>query len=108
MARVKHVLIVGASRGLGFELCRVALSSQVRVTAIARPPAPALHELRSPHEGALTIAFADVCSDAELRTAAAGLGDARFDAIVYNAAIHRGGDDILEASAEDMLSTLDV
>jgi NAD(P)-dependent dehydrogenase (short-subunit alcohol dehydrogenase family) len=86
----------------------VALSASTRVTAVARPPAPALQELRAQHEAALTIAFADVCSDAELRAAAEGLGDARFDGIVYNAAIHRGGDDILEASADDMLSTLDV
>jgi NAD(P)-dependent dehydrogenase (short-subunit alcohol dehydrogenase family) len=108
MAGVEHVLIVGASRGLGFELTRFAVSGSTRVTAIARPPAPALQELRAKHEGALTVGFADVRSDAELRAAAEGLGDARFDAIVYNAAIHRGGDDILEASADDMLLTLDV
>ncbi len=42
MAGVEHVLIVGASRGLGFELTRVAVGGSTRVTAIARPPAPAL------------------------------------------------------------------
>jgi NAD(P)-dependent dehydrogenase (short-subunit alcohol dehydrogenase family) len=108
MSDVKHVLIVGASRGLGFELTRVASSGSTRVTAIARPPAPALQELRAQNPAGLTVGFADVRSDAELHAAAEALGDACFDAIVYNAAIHRGGDDILEASADEMLSTLDV
>jgi NAD(P)-dependent dehydrogenase (short-subunit alcohol dehydrogenase family) len=108
MRAVEHVLIAGASRGLGIELARVASSAGVRVTAIARPPAPALQELRAKYPAAVTVGFADVQSDVELRAVAEGLGDARFDAIVYNAAIHRGGDDILEASADDMLATLDV
>jgi NAD(P)-dependent dehydrogenase (short-subunit alcohol dehydrogenase family) len=105
---VDHVLIAGASRGLGLELTRVALSESARVTAIARRAVPALEALRERHGAALTLALADVRSDAELRAAAEALGDARFGAIVYNAAIHRGGADIAEASAEDMLATIDV
>jgi NAD(P)-dependent dehydrogenase (short-subunit alcohol dehydrogenase family) len=105
---VKHALIVGTSRGLGLELTRFALGESTRVTAIARQAVPALEALKAKHGAALAIATADVCSDAELREVAAGLGDVRFDAIVYNAAVHRGGDDILEAEADDMLLTLDV
>jgi NAD(P)-dependent dehydrogenase (short-subunit alcohol dehydrogenase family) len=60
------------------------------------------------HGALLSVGLADVRSDAELSKVAEGLGDVRFDAIVYNAATHRGGADIEQASAEDMLTTLDV
>jgi NAD(P)-dependent dehydrogenase (short-subunit alcohol dehydrogenase family) len=105
---VEHVLIAGASRGLGLELTRVALRSSSRVTAIARRATPALEALREKYGSALSVGLADVRSDAELRDVAEGLGDVRFDAIVYNAATHLGGADIEQASAEDMLTTLDV
>jgi len=108
MLSVEHVLIVGTSRGLGLELTRAALRQSTRVTAIARRATPALEALRAQQQELLTIGLADVRSDAELQSVAEGLGDARFDGIVYNAAIHRGGDDIESASADDMLATLDV
>jgi NAD(P)-dependent dehydrogenase (short-subunit alcohol dehydrogenase family) len=108
MGCVKHVLIVGTSRGLGLELTRVALAASTRVTAIARGATPALEALRAQHGTALTIGFADVRSDAELQKVAEGLGGEGFDAIVYNAAIHRGADDIEQAAADDMLATLNV
>jgi len=92
--RVEHVLIVGASRGLGLELTRVALREAARVTAIARGEIPALEALRAEHAAALQIGLADVRSDAELRAVAEGFAGEHFDGIVYNAAIHRGGDDI--------------
>jgi NAD(P)-dependent dehydrogenase (short-subunit alcohol dehydrogenase family) len=97
MGGVKHVLIVGASRGLGFELVRAAVSASTRVIAIARPPAPALQELRAKHAATLTVGFADVRSDDELRAVAEGLGDARFDAIVYNAAMSRSSGELESA-----------
>jgi NAD(P)-dependent dehydrogenase (short-subunit alcohol dehydrogenase family) len=86
----------------------VALRESARVTAIARGVNPALEALRAEHAAALQIGLADVRSDAELCAVAEGLGGERFDGIVYNAAIHRGGDDIEAASADDMLATLDV
>lgn len=109
-AGVQHVLIVGASRGLGLALVRFALSQSCRVTAIARGAASPLRAAGGPGDGKLAVALADVRSDDELRRAAAELSGSRFDAIVYNAAIHpeRGETDIEQSSSDEVLATLDV
>src|SRR5262245_66423431 len=76
MAGVEHVLIVGASRGLGLELTRVALGAATRVTAIARRATPAPDALRAQPSG-LQSGLADVRSHAGRRAVARGLGAQR-------------------------------
>lgn len=107
---MKHVLVIGASRGLGLALVKTALEAGVEVTALSRSPAPRLVRLKetSPR---LSVGQADVRSEAELERFAGRLDPGTvFDVLIYNAAVHLEQDrrDIAEARPDDILETLDV
>jgi len=107
MRRMQHLLIVGASRGLGEALVRLALARGAQVSAVVRSRA-ALAELEATSPR-LAILTADVRSEHELRQAAEQMAS-QVDAIVYNAAVHLEQNrlDIEDCDPEALSSTFDV
>ncbi len=79
-----NIAIVGAARGIGFELVRQHLEAGDRVFALARNPAKSdqLNALAAGSGGGVTVHAMDVASDASVKTGAASLGDAQVD-ILY-------------------------
>lgn len=60
-----NIVITGTSRGIGFELCKLALEKEHQVCAVVRTlsKAPALKELSGKYGTRLTIVEADVTSE---------------------------------------------
>jgi len=107
MRPMQHLLIVGASRGLGEALVRLALERGAQVTAVVRSR-EALTRLEAT-SSRLAVLTADVRSESELRQAAERMVS-QVDAIVYNAAVHLEHDrrDIEDCDPEALLNTFDV
>jgi NAD(P)-dependent dehydrogenase (short-subunit alcohol dehydrogenase family) len=78
-----NVLIIGASRGLGFEFVRQYRAAGARITATARDEA-ALERLRAHGARALTLDVADAASVSGLAWLIDG---ERFDVVVINAGV---------------------
>ena len=76
------VLITGASRGIGLELCRQSAARGDEVIAVCRTPTPALEAL-----GVRVEANVDVTSDDAVAALAARLGDTRIDVLFNNAGL---------------------
>lgn len=104
---MQNLLVVGASRGLGEALVRVALARGGRVTAVSRSR-DALAALEA-SSARLTVLTADVRSDHEVKLAAEKVR-ASFDVVVYNAAVHLEHDrrDIEQCDPEALSNTFDV
>lgn len=104
---MQQLLIVGASRGLGEALARLALERGSAVTAVVRSR-EALAALE-PTSARLTLLDADVRSERDVERAAEGVTDS-FDVIVYNAAVHLEHDrrDIEDCDPEVLATTFDV
>jgi NAD(P)-dependent dehydrogenase (short-subunit alcohol dehydrogenase family) len=79
-----NVLVVGASRGIGFELLRQYLAEGARVTGTARAEAD-VERLRGLGARALVL---DVASADSVASLAGQLGDAAFDTVVYGAGVY--------------------
>jgi NAD(P)-dependent dehydrogenase (short-subunit alcohol dehydrogenase family) len=106
---VKHLLIVGASRGLGLKLAENALSAGAAVTCIVREPRDLPKDFAQ--TSSVTTLKADVRSEEQLARAAAELpSGTQFDVIIYNAAVHLEHDcpDIEEVNVDPILTTLNV
>jgi NAD(P)-dependent dehydrogenase (short-subunit alcohol dehydrogenase family) len=87
MAQKSTVLIVGASRGLGFALAQEYCSRDWRVIATVRRPSEQLVALAARFPGSLAIEAVDI-NDAEQVHALRGrLNDARLDVLFVNAGI---------------------
>jgi len=83
------VLVTGANRGIGLELCRVFRARGDRVLAVCRKTSPALDAT-----GAEVIAGVDVTSDGDVGSLARQVGKTPLDLLILNAGILR--DDGLE------------
>lgn len=82
-----HVLITGASRGLGLAFVRHYLNQGATVHAAARDPqAPALQRLLPDHAAALRLLPLDVQSDASVAALAAQVTDP-LDLLINNAGV---------------------
>jgi len=107
MRGMQSLLVIGASRGVGEAIVRLALARGTQVTALVR--SREARTLLDPSAGRLTTLTADVRSESELEQAAKRVVSS-FDAIVYNAAVHLEHDrrDIESCDPEAALSMLDV
>jgi NAD(P)-dependent dehydrogenase (short-subunit alcohol dehydrogenase family) len=79
------VLITGASRGIGLELCRQTAARGDTVIAVCRTPTPALAAL-----GVRVEADVDVTSDEAVAALDARLGDTGLDVLINNAGLLAG------------------
>ncbi|WP_046007289.1 SDR family oxidoreductase [Pseudoalteromonas rubra] len=78
----KHVVITGANRGIGLELCRHYLAAGDRVTAVVRSASDELQSL-----DVTVIAGIDVSIEQDIRALSAKLGEQSIDILVNNAGI---------------------
>jgi NAD(P)-dependent dehydrogenase (short-subunit alcohol dehydrogenase family) len=87
------VLITGANRGIGLELCRLSVQRGDQVIAVCREPSEELGRL-----GVEVQAGVDVCDPASLAKLAQTLGDRRIDVLINNAGI------LIPTSLDDLSS----
>ncbi len=82
-----NVAIVGASRGIGFELAKQHAAAGDRVFALCRTPEQAdqLNALAASSGGKVSVHKADVADDASMRSGAAETGGAGID-LLYTVA----------------------
>jgi NAD(P)-dependent dehydrogenase (short-subunit alcohol dehydrogenase family) len=91
------ILITGASRGIGLELCRQFRDRGDDVIAVCRDPSPALEEL-----GAEIIEHIDVARDDDVEQLRYALKGRKIDVLINNAGMLRG-DDIDTVDYDDMI-----
>ncbi len=85
---MQHVLIAGASRGLGLGLVQAFLARGDRVHAIVRSAGnAALTELAARHPDQLQVQVCDLAGERAAAEIADALGDARLDVALFNAGI---------------------
>ncbi len=78
----KHVVITGANRGIGLELCRHYVAAGDRVTAVVRRTSEELQSL-----GVTVLDGIDVSIAEDVRTLSSALGDQVIDILINNAGI---------------------
>ncbi|MEC4091510.1 SDR family oxidoreductase [Pseudoalteromonas rubra] len=78
----KHVVITGANRGIGLELCRHYVAAGDRVTAVVRRTSEELQSL-----GITVLDGIDVSIAEDVRTLSSALGDQVIDILINNAGI---------------------
>jgi NAD(P)-dependent dehydrogenase (short-subunit alcohol dehydrogenase family) len=86
-----HVLLIGASRGLGYAIAAEYVDRGSRVVATVRGPARTrLHELQDTADGRLEIEHVDINAPEQVRALRDRLGARRFDLLFVNAGVaHR-------------------
>jgi NAD(P)-dependent dehydrogenase (short-subunit alcohol dehydrogenase family) len=91
------ILITGASRGIGLELCRQFRDRGDDVVAVCRDPSPALEDL-----GVEIIEHIDVARDQDVEQLRYALEGRKIDVLINNAGILRG-DDVDTVDYDDMI-----
>ncbi|MCS6900569.1 MAG: SDR family oxidoreductase [Myxococcales bacterium] len=104
-----HIVITGASRGIGLEFVRRYQEQGHHVEAAVRDPArsPELAALAASSSGKTRIHPCDVTSDQDARTLAASLGDVPVDLLINNAGILGKMQALDQLDYADILRTLD-
>jgi NAD(P)-dependent dehydrogenase (short-subunit alcohol dehydrogenase family) len=84
----KHLLLFGASRGLGLAIAQEYLKRGWHVVATARKESgTALHDLIGKAEGRLVVEIVDIADPAQVRALRQRLGSERFDLLLVNAGV---------------------
>src|SRR5580658_9884135 len=82
------VLLIGASRGLGYAIAAEYLDRGSKVLATVRGPArTALHELQDAAGGRLEIEHVDINAPEQIQALRERLGSRRFDLLFVNAGV---------------------
>ena len=98
----KNLLLIGASRGLGFAIASEYLKRGWRVVATELNHSPALNELSASAAGRLEIEHVDVTSPHQVRALRARLEGRRFDLLFHNAGVaHPERETVAEVSTFD-------
>jgi NAD(P)-dependent dehydrogenase (short-subunit alcohol dehydrogenase family) len=88
VATNETVLLIGASRGLGYAIAAEYIDRGSHVVATVRGPEPtALHELRDTAGGRLEIEHVDINAPEQVRALRDRLGARRFDLLFVNAGV---------------------
>jgi NAD(P)-dependent dehydrogenase (short-subunit alcohol dehydrogenase family) len=88
------VLLIGASRGLGYAIAAEYLDRGSRVVATVRSPGrTALHELQDTAGGRLEIEHVDINVPEQVQALGDRLGARRFDLLFVNAGVTNGPDE---------------
>lgn len=95
-----NVLITGASRGIGLEFCRQALSQDHQVLAVTRQGEPAsLLELQKQNSG-LKIAKIDIADASDIERLAENVRAwGKLDLLINNAGVFRKGEALADFTA---------
>ena len=82
------VLLIGASRGLGYAIAAEYIARGSRVVATVRGPGrTALHELQETADGRLEIERVDINAPEQIHALRDRLGARRFDLLFVNAGV---------------------
>lgn len=81
---MRNVLVTGANRGIGLELCRIFRARGDSVIAVCRQPSAELEKL-----GVRAFGGVDVTNDRSLDELVRGLEGTKLDVVVHNAGILR-------------------
>ncbi len=97
------VLLIGASRGLGYAIAAEYIDRGSQVVATVRSPArTALHELNDIAGGRLEIEHVDINSPGQIRALRDRLGSRRFDLLFVNAGVaNRSGETAEDVTTEE-------
>ena len=88
------VLLIGASRGLGFALAKEYTDRGAQVVATVRgTDRTALHDLRDDAEGRLEIEHVDITVPEQVRALRDRLADRAFELLFVNAGVSNGEED---------------
>lgn len=88
------VLLIGASRGLGYAIAREYIDRGSHVMATVRGPVrTALHELQDAVGGRLEIEHVDINAPEQVQALRDRLGARRFDLLFVNAGVTNGSDE---------------
>ncbi len=90
MTQQPTVLVLGASRGLGFALTKEWLERGWHVIATVRSPSGELTALAARFPGSLEIETVDIANSESIRALRGRLGGRRLDVLYINAGIARG------------------
>ena len=84
-----NVLLTGAARGMGLGICEHLAARGDTVFATCRKVSDELKAIVAKHPGRVkVIDGVDVAEDASIARMKAGIGDAKIDAVICNAAIN--------------------
>ena len=104
----KHLLLIGASRGLGLALAGEYLERGWHVVATERGgSASALHQLAAAAEGRLAIETVDIVEPAQVAALRARLASSRFDFLFVNAGVKNDDrETIADVSTEEFVRVM--
>src|ERR1700722_11722368 len=101
-AAAENVLIIGASRGLGYALAAEYLSRGAQVTATVRSAGPTeLHDLASSSDGRLVVETVDITVPEQVAALHERLAQARFDLLFVNAGVTNGPEETVADVSTD-------
>ncbi|KAE9364059.1 NAD(P)-binding protein [Stipitochalara longipes BDJ] len=113
MTSAQSILIIGATRGIGLELVRQALSAHpsatVYATARDEKAATELHNLAKKSDGRVKIVSADANNINSLKIVAAEIKKSfsALDTVIYNAGVLNGFGNILEVGIDGLKKNID-
>ena len=104
----QHLLLFGASRGLGLAIAEEYLKLGWRVVATARrETGTALHELADKADGRLEIEIVDITKPAEVKALHGRLESRRFDLVFVNAGVKNDDrETIADVSTEEFIRVM--
>jgi NAD(P)-dependent dehydrogenase (short-subunit alcohol dehydrogenase family) len=105
------VLITGANRGIGLELCQQYFTNGDRVYACCRKPQAAseLTALANASDGRVSIHTMDVSSENSVKACAEELSKISIDVLINNAGVYGGEHQTIgDANLDDWLMTLQI
>lgn len=94
------MIVTGASRGIGLEMCRVLATRGDRVIATARATTPALAELASAH--GVEVMELEVTDAGSIKALAKRLSGRPIDALINNAGVSSTAKSISELTMEEL------
>lgn len=94
------MIVTGASRGIGLEMCRVLATRGDRVIATARATTPALAELASAH--GVEVMELEVTDAGSINALAKRLSGRPIDALINNAGVSSTAKSITELTMEEL------
>jgi NAD(P)-dependent dehydrogenase (short-subunit alcohol dehydrogenase family) len=104
----KHLLLFGASRGLGLAVAQEYLKRDWHVVATARKGSgTALHDLIGKADGRLAVEIVDITDPAEVAALRRRLGAHRFDLLLVNAGVKNDDrETIADVSTEEFVRVM--
>lgn len=105
---VRSILIIGASRGLGYAMAKEFVERGWRVFGTVRAPGTPLHTLAAERRDMLEIAVLDMTDREQILALRGHLSGRRFDIVFVNGGIanHSPGDTMAEVSTEEFVQVM--